>query len=100
MLIEMAHVRSQFLDLGKSLGPSISKVIAEHLLRFAVFNDSEAQQLQEHIVWFIEPELAIEDDFLRVPRIKLNKQQNDRYNAARRIVTEQVDLKYAAVALM
>jgi hybrid polyketide synthase/nonribosomal peptide synthetase ACE1 len=50
MLIEMAHVRSQFLDLGKSLGPSISKVIAEHLLRFAVFNDSEAQQLQEHIV--------------------------------------------------
>lgn len=70
MLVEMAHVRSHFLDLGAFLGPSTLKALAEQLLRFVIFDESEAQQLQERIVWSTEPELALEDGFLRIPRIK------------------------------
>lgn len=100
MLVEMAHVRSQFLDLDRSLGPSTLKAIAEQLLRFAVFDESEAQHLQERIVWSTEPELALEDGLLRIPRIKPSQEQNDRYNAARRVLTKQVDLKHTAVEII
>ncbi|KAI9776743.1 MAG: putative Hybrid PKS-NRPS biosynthetic cluster [Geoglossum umbratile] len=99
MLVEMAHVRSQFLDLDSSLTPSTPKAIAEHLLRFAIFDESEAQHLQERIVWSTEPELALEDSFLRIPRIKPNQEQNDRYNSARLVMTEQVDLKHVPVEI-
>lgn len=100
MLVEMAHVRSQFLDLDKSLGPLTLKAIAEQLLRFAIFDESEAQQLQERIVWSTEPELALEDSFLRIPRVKPSQEQNDRYNATRRFLTEQVELKHTAVEIV
>ena len=100
MLVEMAHVRSQFLDLDKSLGPSSLKAIAEQLLRFAIFDESEAQQLQERIVWSTEPELALEDGFLRIPRIKPSQEQNERYNAARRVLTEQTELNHTPVEII
>lgn len=100
MLVEMAHVRSQFLDLDKSLGPSTLKAIAEQLLRFTIFDESEAQQLQERIVWSTEPELALEDGFLRIPRIKPSQEQNERYNAARRVLTEQIELNQTPIEII
>lgn len=119
MQLEMAHVRSQFLDLGNSPAPAFSRIIAEHLLRFAVLDSLEQEQpghhedapqdvprvlsqgiSLRHAIWSVEPELAIEDGILRVPRIRPSRDRNNRYNAARRIVTEQVDPLETAVELV
>lgn len=116
MQLEMGHVRSQFLDLGDSAASSFPRLIAEHLLRLAVLDTMEQEQDHQqghqqqdmaqgitqtqasgrdvavrHAVWSVEPELAIEDGILRVPRIRPSRDRNDRYNAARRTVTEQLD---------
>ncbi|KAF2193876.1 hypothetical protein K469DRAFT_744670 [Zopfia rhizophila CBS 207.26] len=121
MQLEMSHVRSQFLDLGNTAASLFPRVIAEHLLRFAVLDAQEQEQQGQaedlpldvpraqaeaqapsvrHAMWSIEPELAIEDGILRVPRIRPCRDRNDRYNAARRIVTEQVNPLHNSVQLV
>jgi hybrid polyketide synthase/nonribosomal peptide synthetase ACE1 len=121
MQLEMSHVRSQFLDLGNTAANSISRLIAEHLVRFAVLDILEQDQQgttgqtpvgmpqaeagaqsssDRHAVWSIEPELTVEDGILIVPRNKPCQNHNNRYNAARRVVLEQVNPLQSPVQLV
>ncbi|KAI5194188.1 hypothetical protein AUEXF2481DRAFT_704711 [Aureobasidium subglaciale EXF-2481] len=100
MLVEMPHVRSQFLDLATCLEPETSVLIAEFLLRLAVFDHHTMQKFEERLVWSIEPEMAFENGGLWIPRIKPVRQANDRYNAMRRVVTEAVESKSVPIKIV
>lgn len=86
IVLEMSHLRLQFLDFDV-LGSASSKLIAEGLLRFEFAEGWE----QSSLLWITEPELSYEHGSLSIPRVKLSKSRNMRYNASRRSVTEEVD---------
>jgi hybrid polyketide synthase / nonribosomal peptide synthetase ACE1 len=90
MLVEMPHVRSQFLDLD-SIDDSSAKIVAEALLRFALFDPFEQPALEVSLLWSTEPEIAIERGKEVIPRIMLNTEQNNRYNSSRRLITVGTD---------
>lgn len=85
MLVEMPHVRSQFMDLDR-LDDSSATLIAEALLRFMAMEESH-----KNLLWTTEPEFCIRNGKCIIPRIKLNRPQNDRYNSMRRSIVNEVD---------
>ena len=89
LVLEMPHVRLQCFDID-SLGRPDPQMFAEALLRLQIADSFEKQGLQNGLLWSTEPELALEDGRVFVPRILFNKGQNDRYNSQRRSITHEV----------
>ncbi|KAF7590282.1 hypothetical protein BBP40_003019 [Aspergillus hancockii] len=92
MLFEIPHVHWQFLDLD-CLGPSSPTTIASALLRFIGVNMSDSPERAQRLLWTTEPELAVLQGKEMIPRVKLNRVINTRYNASRRAILEEVDLR-------
>ncbi|EAW09117.1 putative hybrid NRPS/PKS enzyme [Aspergillus clavatus NRRL 1] len=90
IVLEMLHLRLQFLDVSPSSSPDAS-AIAEAMLRLEVSGSWEDEGAEDGAVLHsVEPELSISDGRCWVPRFKPNKEQNERYNSVRRsIETEQ-----------
>ncbi|KAI1478194.1 putative hybrid NRPS/PKS enzyme [Daldinia eschscholtzii] len=112
LVLEMLHIRLQFLDIAPSSASSSSwdisnaTPIAETLLRLEAMeawtaNDSK-QSDKQPLFYSTEPELYLDQESGKfyVPRFKLNKDQNDRYNSARRTITHLVDSTETAVELV
>ncbi|KAI1170868.1 putative hybrid NRPS/PKS enzyme [Nemania sp. FL0916] len=99
IVLEMLHLRLQFLDMPENENPDAT-AIAESLLRLQMLgqwtNDGEGDMLLHSI----EPELYLENGRYFVPRFKLNKSQNNRYNSGRRPITEDVELSNAAIEIV
>jgi hybrid polyketide synthase / nonribosomal peptide synthetase ACE1 len=89
LLLELPHLRLQFLDLGLE-SKADAKVITETLLRFQVAAQWEGK-IDERLLWSTEPELAFEDGRYVIPRLKLQKARNARYNSAKRLIHRDVD---------
>ncbi|KAI0109876.1 putative hybrid NRPS/PKS enzyme [Daldinia grandis] len=112
LILEMLHLRVQFLDIAPSStinGPlSIPKAtpIVESLLRLEAAEtwgvSDGAQSEHQPLLYSAEPELYLDQESGKfyVPRLKLNKSQNDRYNSSRRTITHPVDSRRIAVELM
>ena len=98
MLVEMPHIRSQFLDIDYP-NHSTARLIAEALLRFVVVDNTELPKLIDEILWSTETEFAIEDGVELVPRVILNQEKNDRYNSTRRLITRDIELNDTVVAI-
>ncbi|RDL33251.1 putative hybrid nrps pks [Venustampulla echinocandica] len=111
LVLEMLHIRLQFLDISPSSAADIDIVmpdptsITEYLLRSEAAgtweNEGGAQSEREPLLYSNEPELHFDQESgkLYVPRFKLNKSQNDRYNSGRRTITDLVDTKETIVQL-
>ncbi|RJE27113.1 polyketide synthase [Aspergillus sclerotialis] len=91
MTVEMPQVQSQFLDLD-SIDPSSAGAVARAALRFIGVNMSDNPERANSLLWSTEPELAVLNGKEFIPRIKLNRAQNLRYNASRRAIEDDVDL--------
>ncbi|KAK7984741.1 hypothetical protein PG988_002363 [Apiospora saccharicola] len=101
VVLEMLHLRLQFLDLDRDVPLSPSK-IAESLLRLEVTGtwDDDAQSTALRPLHTVEPEVHLSGTGnLSVPRFKLNQTQNNRYKAARRRVRGHVDVNKLPVEL-
>ncbi|KAF2629171.1 ketoacyl-synt-domain-containing protein [Macroventuria anomochaeta] len=98
LLQEMPHVRLQILDLPSS-GALVATLISKHLLRLLVTARWEEQGHLHDILWSFEPEISHETGQNFIPRVKLSKSLNSRYNSARRLITESVDPSLLPVAL-
>ncbi|KAI3317086.1 PKS-NRPS hybrid [Xylariaceae sp. AK1471] len=100
IVLEMLHLRLQFLDLDSNAAPN-PLAIAETLLRFEVaetWNDNT--DTSPSLLHTIEPELSLsEAGKVLIPRFKLNQSQNNRYKSGRRTITEQVDVTHSIVEL-
>ncbi|KAI0185009.1 putative hybrid NRPS/PKS enzyme [Xylaria flabelliformis] len=101
IVLEMLHLRLQFLDLDTGAPPDPT-AIAESLLRFQVagnWENDDAESLP--LLHSVEPELYLDNDNrFYIPRFKLNKRPNDRYNSGRRNITKQVSLREKTVELV
>lgn len=95
---EMSHVQVQFLDLpvSSALEPTL---ISECLLRFVVVDHWEDQGRLTGILWSTESEISHEHGQHYIPRVKLNKTLNNRYNSARRRIVEAVNPNIVPVTL-
>ena len=98
LVLEMPHLRLQFLDFRRRDELDARKV-AEILLQLEATDLWEQQGLQDPFLWTVEPELALEDGNLLVPRILLDKTRNDRYNSAQRQIMKEMDPKATTIQL-
>ncbi|KAK8103678.1 uncharacterized protein PG998_010711 [Apiospora kogelbergensis] len=101
VVLEMLHLRLQFLDLDLDV-PLSPSAIAESLLRLEVTGtwDEDAHNTALRPLHNIEPEVHLSDTGkLFVPRFKLNQAQNNRYKAARRSIIGHVDVNKSPVEL-
>ncbi|KAI5462039.1 hypothetical protein BGZ63DRAFT_463158 [Mariannaea sp. PMI_226] len=92
---ERSDLRLQFLDVDEptSVDPSL---LAKLLLRLA-FTD---QLNTEELMWVQEPELALKDGALYIPRVQSLDQINRRSAVRHRQVTEAVSLKSLDTAVV
>ncbi|RFU80561.1 acyl transferase acyl hydrolase lysophospholipase [Trichoderma arundinaceum] len=90
VVLEMSHLRFQFLDLDASSSAD-PKILAESLLRFEFVDIWEQTPQADDMLWTTEPELSYQSGLFKIPRLKLSESRNMRYNASRRTVTKEVD---------
>ncbi|TLD18611.1 hypothetical protein PspLS_10350 [Pyricularia sp. CBS 133598] len=92
IVLEMLHLRLQFLDLESKAAPSHS-AIANTMLRFDVTGawDEEVGDMPSTLLHSTEPELFLDaKGKLFVPRFKHNPDMNNRYKSGRGNVKEMV----------
>ncbi|KAK2051856.1 putative polyketide synthetase [Colletotrichum caudatum] len=93
IVLEMLHLRLQFLDLETSATPRPLD-IAEAMVRFDVRAslDEENANMASSLLSSLEPELFLNaDGKLFIPRFKHNPDLNNRYKSARGNIKELVD---------
>lgn len=95
---EMQHIRIQILDLPSSKELDAT-VISETFLRLIVTGRWEDEGHMSNMLWSSEPEIAYSDGHQFVPRVKLSKSRNSRYNSSRRMITQSVDLNVSPIKL-
>lgn len=109
VVLEMLHLRLQFLDLDDTAAAAMAaapdpSLIAETLLRFVVaaaWEEESGDDMSALLLQSIEPELACDvTGKVLVPRFKPNKDQNDRYKSGRRTITKEVDVAQSPVELV
>jgi len=98
LTMEMPHVRLQFLEHEGSQRIHADR-IAETLLRLQVTDAWERQEGGPKMLWTTEPEIAIENDRTRIPRLVASSELNDRYNSVRRPITKKIDLSASDATL-
>ncbi|KAK5635444.1 hypothetical protein RRF57_011156 [Xylaria bambusicola] len=100
IVLEMLHLRLQFLDLDTEV-PADPTAIAEGLLRFQLAATWENEGQETPLLNSIEPEMyRSKEGLFYIPRFKLNKRPNDRYNSGRRDISKQISLKEKTAELI
>ncbi|KAE8373286.1 putative hybrid NRPS/PKS enzyme [Aspergillus bertholletiae] len=99
VLQEMRHVRVQFLDIDPGEDLDMQHT-AETFLRF-VASDTWAEQGQlKSLLWSLEPEVAYAKSKEFIPRVRLSKTLNNRYNSAKRAIAMDVSPASQSITLM
>ncbi|OKL60321.1 hypothetical protein UA08_04451 [Talaromyces atroroseus] len=91
LALEAPDTQLQLLDLDISRRPD-ARLLAESLLRL------NFTQVPE-VLWSVEQEIVQEAGKLLIPRLILNQEQNNRYNAARRTIFDTKDVRQTPVIL-
>lgn len=98
IVLEMLHLRLQFLDLDAEAPPDPT-AIAESTIRFHLAENWKDDSTP--LLHSIEPELYLDKDRRAfIPRFKLNKRQNDRYNSGRREIIKHIAFRQQPVELV
>nr|AFI23579.1 PKS-NRPS hybrid [Colletotrichum higginsianum] len=95
LIHEMPGLRLQFLDMDDPFSAGAPRFVAESFLRWKALAQYESEDTP--LLWAREYELVLEDDVLKVPRIAYDDQMNLRYNASRKVVTQNTDVKDVSV---
>ncbi|GKT51797.1 hybrid PKS-NRPS synthetase lepA [Colletotrichum spaethianum] len=96
---EQRDINLQLLDIRLAPDDADTSVIAEAFIRLALAGQPEFIDApnRQPMLWSTETELASDAGSLLIPRLVPDGAKNDRYNAARRIVTKQIDAWEAEV---
>jgi len=89
MLWEIPGLELQFIDIGTQ--PLQADAIANALLRFALANEWERKNQMDKFTYSVELELYSSETGYTIPRVKADHRPNNRFNSARRRITESVD---------
>ncbi|KAK3693043.1 polyketide synthase module [Podospora appendiculata] len=93
---EIPHLNLQFLDVNKKSRLK-ARVLAEVFLRLLLF--AGAGSSTGEILWTTEPELFYDGQSIQIPRVVLDIPANNRINASRRRITQEVDAETSCVEL-
>ena len=94
MRFEYPNITLQALDIDR-VNSETPSLIAEHLVRMELLDKWSRELRPGELLWSLEPEIYIEDDATIIPRLYPYVPGNNRYNAGRRIVSEEADPKTA-----
>lgn len=95
---ELSQLRLQMLDIDQSRLANAT-TIAEIFLRLQLTTQWEESGSRSGSLWTMEPEMVIEDEHLKILRVTPAKPINDRYNSAKRLITEDLNLALNTVSL-
>ena len=98
IVLEMEHVRLQLVDFDIRSAVD-AKTIAIKLLQFEAADAWEHSDKTQGLLWSTEPEVCYEKDRFMLPRIRLSKNRNMRYNSWRSPLTKGMDPKTTPVIL-
>ena len=99
VVLEMEHVRLQFVDFDI---PSAidAEILAGKLLQFEAADAWEHLDKSQSLLWSSEPEVCYENGRFILPRIRLSKNRNMRYNSLRSSLTENMKPDTTSLALL
>lgn len=100
---EAGHISLNHLDVSDLHG-SVSKSIAEHVLRQSALDEWEAttsgdRHQYQKLLWSKEPETFLDHGRLKVPRLLSNVGQNARLNSSKRDITATVPISGSNVSV-
>jgi hybrid polyketide synthase/nonribosomal peptide synthetase ACE1 len=99
LVLEMSHIRLQFLDIDPSISAK-AQPLAEALLRLQITDQWESEGVNGGLLWTTEPELALDKRGIVLPRVYLSKARNDRYNSSKRAIAKESDPKKSNVGII
>ncbi|KAL9073760.1 MAG: hypothetical protein Q9157_004639 [Trypethelium eluteriae] len=89
LALEFPHIHLQFLDLDPDERVD-AQTLTSAMLRFHAYEHWEKNE-QADILWTSEPELAVENGHIKIPRIIPDIARNERYNSSQRKIVKDVD---------
>ncbi|KAK4240422.1 putative pks-nrps protein [Achaetomium macrosporum] len=104
LLEELPHLTLQFLDVDRKEKLKAQE-LAEVFLRLLVSTElgnkkqSGPNSKGNGVLWTTEPELYYDGQAIHIPRIVLDQPANDRVNASRRRITQEVNLEEETVEI-
>ncbi|KAJ5156353.1 hypothetical protein N7492_009156 [Penicillium capsulatum] len=96
--MEMTHLRVQFLNFHQ-LNEASSDLIAKKLLHLGAADVWEQSGQLQDLLWYTEPQLSVKNGEFIIPRFRLNRQRNDRYNSSRRLIMKSLDRETSTVTI-
>lgn len=98
IVLEMEHVRLQMIDF-ESPSAADAEVLASKLLQFEAADTWERLFKPRTLLWSTEPEICYEHGRFILPRIRLSRKRNMRYNSSRRSLSGIANPKAISLAL-
>lgn len=98
IVLEMEHVRLQFVDFDDPSEASAVMVASKHL-QFEASDTWERRNKAQNLLWSSEPEMCYHNGRFLLPRIRPSKERNKRYNSLRRSTVENMNPRASSLAL-
>ncbi|KAJ5142438.1 Acyl transferase/acyl hydrolase/lysophospholipase [Penicillium bovifimosum] len=98
LAMEMTHLHIHFLNLH-SLHEADAHIIAKKLLHVEAAEIWDQSGQLDGLLWSNELEMQLENGQLKVPRFRLNRDRNDRYNSSRRLIIKEVERSTSVVVI-
>lgn len=99
IVLEMEHVRLQFIDFDSPSAIN-AEILATRLLQFEAADAWEHIDESDGLLGSFEPEVCYENGRFILPRVRLSKNRNLRYNSLRRSLTQILDPRENSLALL
>lgn len=98
LVLELPDLRLQFLDVDflENLDP---RILVLALLRLHMSSFWEKEGKFDDVLWMNEQELRYEKGKMMIPRLYFNRKMNDRFNASKRKILEDKDIRASAISL-
>ncbi|KAL8704420.1 MAG: hypothetical protein Q9201_002411 [Fulgogasparrea decipioides] len=98
IVLEMEHVRLQFVDFDSPAAIDAKTIATKHLQHEAA-DVWERRGKSQSLLWSSEPEICFENGRFIIPRIRQSKERNMRYNSLRRSLAKNMDSKTTSLTL-
>jgi hybrid polyketide synthase/nonribosomal peptide synthetase ACE1 len=98
---EVPGLNVQCIDFESKGGRNLdARALAEQVLRFHNLSARPQDQTSTEIMWSVDPEIVIDSECnYLIPRFEPQSSLNDRYNSFKRVVTRDVTVADAVVAV-
>ncbi|KAL8974897.1 MAG: hypothetical protein Q9197_000866 [Variospora fuerteventurae] len=99
IVLEMEHVRLQFVDFDSPRAIEAETLASKHL-QFEAIDVWERRRSSSALLWSSEPEICYANGQFILPRIRLSKERNMRYNSRRRPLAKRIDPQETPLVLL